>query len=136
MQQIFNEFREIKITDNNLRIFVVILGCLTGYFFIKRFGNTNIMLDILFLIPFLIVLRFPRVTTPIYKLWMMGSLSIGYVMNILILTGLFYASLVPIGFLMRLSSKAPLDMSFKQGNTTYWKPRKTKILIQDYLRQY
>ena len=65
----------------------------------------------------------PMVLRPLYRLWMVLAILMGWVMSRVLLSMLFYIALAPIGLWLRLSGKDLLDLQFKDGQNSYWKLR-------------
>lgn len=55
-----------------------------------------------------------------FRLWMKFAELLSWVMTRVILTVFFFLILTPIGLLMRLFGKAPLDLRFRDDKPTYW----------------
>jgi len=121
-------FTEIKLTTFNLRFFIILLGGILLYL-----NGTEMRLVIIGIMGFLWFS--PRLIIPVYKIWMTIGMGIGFVMNTILLSVLFFISIVPIGILMKTLGKAPLDLSFKDDKATYWNQRK-KVTREKYLKQY
>ncbi|MFT4603415.1 MAG: hypothetical protein ACI9W4_000129 [Rhodothermales bacterium] len=62
----------------------------------------------------------PRVLAPIYPLWMALALVLGTVMTTVLLTLVFYLVVSPIGFLMRMAGKDPMNKKPDATLATYW----------------
>lgn len=56
----------------------------------------------------------------IYDLWMKLAEALSFVMTRLLLAVFFFLVLTPIGLFMRLIGKRPLDLSWKDGRSSYW----------------
>lgn len=80
-------------------------------------------------------LLFPRTLKPVFKVWMTAGEILGWVNTRIILTLLFYGVIVPIGGLLRLAHKDPLERHFDPEAASYRIPR-TKRPASHMLRQY
>jgi len=78
---------------------------------------------------------FPRTLRPVFKVWMTSGEILGWVNTRIILTLLFYGVIVPIGGLLRLANKDPLERRFDSEAASYRIPR-TKRPASHMLRQY
>jgi large-conductance mechanosensitive channel len=65
----------------------------------------------------------PELLGPIYKVWMAFSLMLGFVMNHLILALMYYIVITPIGILMRVLRKDPLQTRLDRNTKSYWLQR-------------
>ena len=58
-------------------------------------------------------------------------------MTRVILTVFFYLILTPYGWLIRMTGKRPLDLSWPDERETYWVERKpTEASLERYRKQY
>ena len=55
-----------------------------------------------------------------FALWMRFAEAISWVMNRVVLTVFYYLVLTPVGLVMRLVGKAPLDLAWGDRRKTYW----------------
>jgi hypothetical protein len=62
----------------------------------------------------------PALLTPMNRLWTKFGLLLSKIMNPLVLGILFYATVVPIGLLMRATGKDPLRLKFDRAAPSYW----------------
>jgi hypothetical protein len=70
---------------------------------------------------FLVVaLVYPRILNPLNKLWLKFGLLLYKVMNPLVLGLLFFATIAPIGFVMRLLGKDFLNEKIDRDAESYW----------------
>lgn len=78
----------------------------------------------------------PVVLTPLYRVWMALALVLGFVMNRVLLTVVFFGLVTPIGLLARVVRGDPLERVPEPEVETYWKPteeeRGTRRLEQYY----
>jgi hypothetical protein len=88
-----------------------------------------------------VFLVLPFALTPLwlafFRKWMKLAEAISWVMTRVILGVFFFLMLTPVGLLMRLLGKRPLDLKFKDGKSTNWidKPEE-KFTIERYRKQY
>ena len=78
----------------------------------------------------------PAWMRPIYVAWMVAAFPIGWVISHLLLAAVFYLLFAPIGLLLRLAGKDPLQRRFDPAAETYWIPRKSDNSPQRYFRQH
>ncbi len=78
----------------------------------------------------------PRAMKPIYVTWMALAMPIGWVVSHLLLLGVYYVVLTPIGLLMRLFGYDPMQRQFDRTATTYWTPHDPETEAARYLKQY
>jgi hypothetical protein len=81
-------------------------------------------------------LVFPRGNWPIYAGLSALALPIGFVLSYLIMGTLFYAIIAPIGLVLRLLGKDPLNRRFLRDAPTYWVEARPPRPRQAYFRQF
>jgi hypothetical protein len=64
----------------------------------------------------------PRALAPIEWAWMKLAHYLGIVMTHVLLTLTFYLMITPLGLLMRLFRKDPLELRFDRSAKSYWAP--------------
>jgi len=78
----------------------------------------------------------PRILKPIFVVFSLISFPIGLLMSELALLFLFFAILLPIGIIFRLTKRNTLRMRIDRKSTTYWLPRKNSKKPESYFRQF
>ena len=78
----------------------------------------------------------PVILKPIYKIWMVFAVIIGWIMTKVILSVLFFSIITTIGIFTRLIGKDFLNLRSK-NNESYWNIRNKEYeLNQDYEKQF
>ena len=62
----------------------------------------------------------PRLLSPVHKYWMKLALALGLISSHVILALLYYLVLAPIGLVMRVVGKNPLNLHFDNKAKSYW----------------
>ena len=79
----------------------------------------------------------PIILKPLYIIWMMFAVILGWFMTRLILIILFYFILTPIGLIGKLFGQNFLGNNFNSSAKSYWNLRDSKSEIdQDYEKQF
>lgn len=78
----------------------------------------------------------PAVIRPIFVGMMLMSYPIGWVMSHILLGIIFYLLITPIGLLMRLLGRDPMERKFERSASTYWIPRNSDGDTRRYTRQF
>ncbi len=65
-----------------------------------------------------------------------AAYPIGWVVSHLLLMGIYYLVMTPIGLLIRATGRDPLHRRFEESADTYWSPRKQPSNVRRYFRQY
>ncbi len=68
----------------------------------------------------ILALAAPRVLAPLNWVWMMFGLLLHAVISPIMLGVMFYGCITPIGYLMRLSGKDPLQLTREPDAESYW----------------
>ena len=134
------EIKNIKSEKSDIRKFGITIGLfliiLAGYLFWR--GRNAFEITLVSGIA-LCVLGFaiPVVLKPIYWIWMILAVILGWIMTRVILSLLFYVVITPIGLFSRLSGNRFLDLKWDKSKDTYWNYRTTNQLHnEDYERQF
>jgi NhaP-type Na+/H+ or K+/H+ antiporter len=86
---------------------------------------------------FVLGLMIPVVLKPIYWIWMILAIILGWIMTRVILSLLFYLVITPIGTLSRLSGNRFLDLKWDKSKDSYWNSRTTRQRNnEEYERQF
>lgn len=70
-----------------------------------------------------IALLRPQLLGPLNRLWTAFGLLLHKIVNPLVMGFLFFLVVTPIGLLMRLLGKRPLELAFERDRPSYWKDR-------------
>jgi hypothetical protein len=63
---------------------------------------------------------FPRLLRPIYVGWLVAVFPIGWTVSHVLLGLIFYGIVTPIGLLLRLSGRDPMNRKFDRQAKSYW----------------
>ncbi|HWA38242.1 MAG TPA: SxtJ family membrane protein [Burkholderiales bacterium] len=66
----------------------------------------------------------PALLAPLNRQWLKLGLLLGKIVSPIALGVVFYAVLMPIGLLMRLTGKDPLRLRFERDSESYWIARR------------
>lgn len=78
----------------------------------------------------------PTRLKPIYIGWMMAVFPIGWVVSRLLLAGIFYLVVTPVGLALRCLGYDPMQRRFDRAATTYWVERPDMPDSKRYFRQF
>ncbi len=108
-------------------LFIIGLAILAGLTWALIKGNSRITLLFSAL---LIFLFWGWLWQPLliffYRIWMSLSHLMGSLMSRFILTMIFFLIFTPIGLILRISGKRPLDLKLEKQTNSYWQPRKNR----------
>ena len=134
------EIKNIKTGKKDLRNFGITLGIIfliiSGFLLYKEKESFQLFIYVASLFIGL-GLIFPIVLKPIYLVWMIFSVILGWFMTRLVLSLLFYFVITPISLVFRLSGKQFIDLSWNKRISTYWNYKKqTDLLNGHYEKQF
>ena len=136
----FDEIKHIKTGKKDLRIFGVTIGIIllliAGFLFYKDKESFQIFLYIAgAFIGFGSII--PIILKPIYIVWMVFAVILGWFMTRVILSLLFYVIITPIGLVLRIFGKDFLDLKKQAVQGSYWNQRDSNLeKNQNYEKQF
>lgn len=82
-------------------------------------------------------LLLPMILKPVYWLWMVLSIVLGWIMTRVILILLFYLVVTPIGLISRIFGNRFLDLQWDRSKTSYWNYRdQRQQSAEEYEQQF
>ena len=117
------EIKNIKSEKSDLRNFGITVGIIllviSGFLFWKEKESFQIFLAI-GIILFLTSIALPSVLKPVYWIWMIFSIILGWFMTRVILSLLFYVVFTSIGLTLRFFGKQFLELRWDKSKESYW----------------
>jgi hypothetical protein len=101
-----------------LPAFLILLGALVGYH--RHTWAVPAVCGALALAISLLSLTGPSLFRPVYVFWMALFYPVGWTISHLLLAGVFYAVMAPVGALMRLFGYDPMGRRFERSRNSYW----------------
>ena len=134
------EIKNIKSGKSDLRKFGITFGIIllivSGFLFWKEKEQFQIFLTIGITL-FLIAIVIPSVLKPVYWIWMVFAIILGWIMTRLILSLLFYIIIAPIGLALRFFGKQFLELRWDKSKDSYWNFKTNEHLQNDnYEKQF
>ena len=134
------EIRNIKSGKKELRNFGFTIGIvlllIAGVLFYK---NNNLFISFAYIAGVIIVLGFlfPQLLKPIYFIWMIFAVVIGWIMTRLILSVLFFVIISIIRLIAGIFGKSFLELNISKDSKSYWNHRFSDVeMSQDYEKQF
>ena len=134
------EIRNIKSGKKELRNFGstigIVLLLIAGVLFYK---NNNLFISFAYIAGVFIVLGFlfPQLLKPIYFIWMIFAVVIGWIMTRLILSVLFFVIISIIRLIAGIFGKSFLELNISKDSKSYWNHRFSDVeMSQDYEKQF
>lgn len=122
---ILDELRGLDTSRRALRNFGLVvggvfLGIVAFAFWRRGFDITPVLTAIAIGASVLVVLALlaPRLLRPAHRVWMLLALVLGFVMTRVILAVMYYLVFTPIGLIMRVLGRDPMNRQF--GDESYW----------------
>ena len=134
------EIKNIKSEKSDLRNFGIIVGIIlliiSGFLFWKEKESFQIFLAIGITL-FLTAIAIPFVLKPVYWIWMIFGIILGWFMTRVILSLLFYIIFTSIGLTSRLFGKQFLELRWDKSKESYWNFRTNEHLQnKNYEKQF
>ena len=134
------EIKNIKSEKSDIRKFGITIGLflmiLAGILFWRGRESFQMLLVSGFVL-LVLGLIIPIVLKPIYWLWMVIAVILGWIMTRVILVLLFFIVLTPIAMFSRIYGNRFLDLKWDKSKDTYWNYRTTKPQTpEEYERQF
>jgi hypothetical protein len=77
----------------------------------------------------------PRWIRPVFTAWMRLAYPIGWVVSHSLLALIYFLVITPIGLIMRLFGRDPMQRRFNRSAPTYWVPHNPGGALARYFRQ-
>ena len=103
----------------------ILLLLIAGYCWYRTFAST-VYFALAGALLMLIGIVMPKLLKPLYNGWMALALVIGYIMSRILLTLIFFLVFTPVGLLLRLLKKDPLDRQSDPSADSYWIKREER----------
>ena len=78
----------------------------------------------------------PPVRRWIYVGWIYAAFPIGWTVSHVLIAGIYYLLITPIGLIIRATGRDPLLRKFDRSAPTYWTPHPPPGDVKRYFRQY
>ena len=128
------EIKNIKSEKSDLRNFGITVGIIllviSGFLFWKEKESYQIFLAI-GIILFLTAIALPSVLKPVYWIWMIFAIILGWFMTRVILSLLFYVVFTSIGLTLRFFGKQFLELRWDKSKESYWNYRTNEHLKKE-----
>jgi len=128
-------------SSRDLRMFAVvqlIVTAIGAWLLHRRFGWDAVAIGLmgLAMVGLVAGLWSPQRIRPLYLAWMLVGFPIGWVNAHLLLAVIYYCIFTPIGFLLKLSGRDPLQLKPRPDAMTYWSVRPEPPESTRYFRQF
>lgn len=134
------EIKNIKNEKNDFRKFGITIGLvliiIAGFLFWRGKESFEVILVIgsALLVLGLVI---PIILKPVYWIWMILAVILGWIMTRVILSLLFFVVITPIGLFSRLFGRKFLDLKWDKSSDSYWNIRTTtQSNSEEFERQF
>ena len=136
----FEEIKNIKTAKKDIRSFGVTFGIIflfiTGFLYYQEKNSFQLFIYLAGSFSFLGIIL-PIVLKPIYMIWMIFAVILGWFMTRVILSLLFYLIITPIGLFLRILGKDLLGLKEEKNKKSYWNIRNSENeQNQNYEKQF
>ena len=136
----YEEIKNIKSEKSDLRNFGIIVGIIfliiSGFLFWNEKESFQIFF-VIGIILFLPAIAIPFVLKPVYWIWMIFAIILGWIMTRVILSLLFFLIFTPIGLTLRFFGKQFLELRWDKSKESYWNFRTNEHLKKEnYEKQF
>ena len=136
----FEEIKNIKSEKSDIRNFGITLGIIllliSGFLFWKEKESYQIFSGIGITLS-LIAIAIPSVLKPVYWIWLIFGIILGWFMTRVILSFLFYVVFTSIGLTLRFFGKQFLELRLDKSKESYWNYRTNEHLQKEnYEKQF
>ena len=135
----FEEIKNIKTGKEDLKSFGITIGIILFIVAIVLFYYDNLLFQnfLIFSTTFIVLgLTVPLILKPIYLIWMIFAVILGWVMTRVVLSVVFYFIITPISIITKLIGEDFLSLK-KIDSDSYWNQRDiVEELNQDYEKQF
>ena len=134
------EIKKIKSEKSDLQKFGFIIGIvlliISGFLFWKEKESFQILLFFGVTL-FILGIAIPFILKPIYWVWMIFAIILGWFMTRVILSLLFYVVFTSIGLTLRFFGKQFLELRWDKSKESYWNFRTNEHLKKEnYEKQF
>lgn len=137
-EEIRATWREPTSRDLNIlaALFFVLPGVIGGLMLWKGSANGWIWITVG------CVLGVSRIIPPlfraIYRIWISFSIILGYFVSRILLTIIFFIIITPMGLIMRIVGKDPMERKLDPNAATYWSPKEQEkdTSVERYEKQF
>ena len=135
----FEEIKNIKKSKRDIKNFGITIGVILLIISAILFYYNNLFYQNISIVAIAFIglgIVFPILLKPLYVGWMIFAVILGWIMTRVILSGVFYLIMTPIGLIVKLLGNDFLALKATDSES-YWNNRNSQAeLNQDYEKQF
>ena len=110
-------------TDKSFGLVFTLVFALIGFW--PAFINKPLRIWALGISIILLIVSFsrPQILAPFNRIWFLIGLVLHKIVNPIVMGFIFYSAITPIGLIMQLLGKRPLNLAFDSTAKSYWMKR-------------
>ena len=117
----FSAADDVKVGSNRSFGFVfTVVFSVVGLYPLWSGGELHIWGLVIAGLIFVSALAAPAILAPLNRIWFKFGMLLHKIVSPLIMGLIFFSCVMPIGLLMRVCGKRPLDLDFDPAATSYW----------------
>jgi len=139
IKDIKSEFDSLKFDRKTIRdfgiVFSVLFMLLAVFLFYKgaKYAAYALLAGLFFLFS---AVLFYKILIPLYKVWMLLGIILGWLVSRFVLIILFYFVFTPISLVLRILKKDILDEKIDRSGKSYWKKYTETDSPEHYKKQF
>ena len=128
-------------SPNQLRVFAlvqVLFFALISMIIVRNSGSWQVAAIVMAcsLVVAIVGVCFPGIIRFVYVAWMAALFPIAWTVSFVLMMLIFYLLFTPIGLIMKLVGRDPMQRKFDRSAETYWIRREQKRDDAAYFKQY
>lgn len=131
ISDVSKDIKNLKVGKKELQKFGWLIGFMVLFYCAYIFFKYGILalqggLPLVGVAILIVATLFPVLLKYIYKIWMAIAFILGWLVSRILIIFIFSFLITPIGLLLRVIGKSPLDILFKDGKNSYWIAKKSR----------
>jgi Saxitoxin biosynthesis operon protein SxtJ len=126
--------KELRIFSLAMLVFLAIVGWIVWHK--SGSADAGVIVAAVGLVFAILGFAVPPAVRPVFIALMVINYPIGWVVTHVVMALIFYLVVTPLGVIMKLAGRDPMERRFDHNAKTYWKPRPDQTDASRYFRQF